>query len=134
MSQEDRVQEVITPALESMGYELLRVQLSGDKHQTLQIMAERADNANMTVEDCAAISKEISALLEVDDPIRDAYSLEVSSPGIDRPLVRLKDFENYAGFDARVDMNFIFEGRKKFKGKLLGIEDDKVSIRVKDET
>ncbi len=134
MSQEDRVQEVITPALESMGYELVRVLLSGDKRKTLQIMAERVDGDNMTVEDCAAISREISALLDVDDPIREAYSLEVSSPGIDRPLVRLKDFENYAGFDARVDMNFLVEGRKKFKGKLLGIEDDKVSIRVKDET
>ena len=134
MSQEDRVQQAITPALESMGYELVRVQLSGDKRKTLQIMAERVDGANMTVEDCAAISKEISALLDVDDPIKDAYSLEVSSPGIDRPLVRLKDFENYAGFDARVDMNFLVEGRKKFKGKLLGIEDDKVSIRVKEET
>lgn len=133
MGQEDRVREVITPALDSMGCELVRVQLSGDKRKTLQIMAERADGANMTVDDCAAISKEISALLDVDDPIRDAYSLEVSSPGIDRPLVRLKDFENYAGFDARVDMNFLVEGRKKFKGKLLGIEDDKVSIRVKDE-
>ena len=117
MGQEDRVREVITPALDSMGCELVRVQLSGDKRKTLQIMAERADGANMTVDDCAAISKEISALLDVDDPIRDAYSLEVSSPGIDRPLVRLKDFENYAGFDARVDMNFLVEGRKKFKGK-----------------
>tara|TARA_B100000315_G_scaffold117765_1_gene107993 strand:+ start:4293 stop:4790 length:498 start_codon:yes stop_codon:yes gene_type:complete len=134
MSQEDRVQEVISPALESMGYELVRVQLSGDKRKTLQIMAERADGTDMTVDDCAAISKEISALLDVDDPIREAYSLEVSSPGIDRPLVRLKDFETYAGFEARVDMNFLVEGRKKFKGKLLGIEDDKVSIRVKEET
>ena len=81
MSQEDRVQEVITPALESMGYELLRVQLSGDKHQTLQIMAERADNANMTVEDCAAISRAVSAVLDVEDPIAGTYTLEVSSPG-----------------------------------------------------
>ena len=73
-------------------------------------------------------------LLDVDDPISGAYSLEVSSPGIDRPLVRLKDFERYAGFDARVDMNFLIEGRKKFKGKLLGIQNDKVEIRVKEET
>jgi ribosome maturation factor RimP len=107
---------------------------NGDKNKTLQIMAERIDKGEMTVEDCASISREISAILDVEDPISDAYALEVSSPGIDRPLVRLKDFERYAGFDARVDMNFLVEGRKKFKGKLLGIQDDKIEIRVKEET
>ncbi|MFP6712142.1 MAG: ribosome maturation factor RimP [Rhodospirillales bacterium] len=134
MSHEEKVQDLISPALESMGYEIVRVQISGDKNKTLQVMAERPDGKNMTVEDCASISREISAILDVDDPISGAYSLEVSSPGIDRPLVRLKDFERYAGFDARVDMNFLIEGRKKFKGKLLGIQNDKVEIRVKEET
>ncbi|MBT3991199.1 MAG: ribosome maturation factor RimP [Rhodospirillaceae bacterium] len=134
MSQEENIETLISPALESSGYELVRVQISGDKNKTLQIMAERVDEANMTVEDCAAISREISTILDVDDPISGTYSLEVSSPGIDRPLVRLKDFERYAGFEARVDMNFLVEGRKKFKGKLLGIQDDKVAIRMKEET
>jgi len=134
MSQEDKIEQSVTPALESAGYELVRVQINGDKNKTLQIMAERIDKGEMTVEDCASISREISAILDVEDPISDAYALEVSSPGIDRPLVRLKDFERYAGFDARVDMNFLVEGRKKFKGKLLGIQDDKIEIRVKEET
>mgnify|MGYP003994733801 FL=1 len=134
MSQEENIETLISPALESSGYELVRVQISGDKNKTLQIMAERVDEANMTVEDCAAISREISTILDVDDPISGTYSLEVSSPGIDRPLVRLKDFERYAGFEALVDMNFLVEGRKKFKGKLLGIQDDKVAIRMKEET
>ncbi len=134
MSQEDKIQELISPALESAGYELVRVQINGDKNKTLQIMAERNDETDMTVEDCASISREISAILDVEDPISGAYALEVSSPGIDRPLVRLKDFERYAGFEARVDMNFLVEGRKKFKGKLLGIQNDKVEIRVKEET
>lgn len=134
MSQEEKITELISPALESAGYELVRAQITGDKNKTLQIMAERQDGTNMTVEDCATISREISAILDVDDPISGAYALEVSSPGIDRPLVRLKDFETYAGFDARVDMNFLVEGRKKFKGKLLGVQDDKVEIRVKEET
>jgi len=134
MSQEDKIEQLVTPALESAGYELVRVQINGDKNKTLQIMAERIDKGEMTVEDCASISREISAILDVEDPISDAYALEVSSPGIDRPLVRLKDFERYAGFDARVDMNFLVEGRKKFKGKLLGIQDDKIEIRVKEET
>jgi ribosome maturation factor RimP len=134
MSQEEKINALISPALESAGYEIVRVQITGDKNQTLQIMAERNDEENMTVEDCAAISREISAILDVDDPISGAYALEVSSPGIDRPLVRPKDFERFAGFDARVDMNFLVEGRKKFKGKLLGIQDDKVAIRMKEET
>jgi ribosome maturation factor RimP len=134
MSQEDKIRDLISPALESAGFELVRAQITDENQKTLQIMAERIDEENMTVEDCANISREISAILDVEDPISGAYSLEVSSPGIDRPLVRLKDFERFAGFDARVDMNFLVEGRKKFKGKLLGIEDDKISIRVKEET
>jgi ribosome maturation factor RimP len=134
MSQEKKIRELITPALEGLGYGLVRVQVSGDNKATLQIMAERKDDANMTVEDCAIISREISTILDVDDPISSAYALEVSSPGIDRPLVRLKDFERYTGFDARVEMNFLFEGRKKFVGKLLGVLGEKIEIRVKEET
>ncbi len=134
MSVEQKIEELISPAMNNMGFDVVRIQLSGTKRKTLQVMAERQDQAGMTVDDCAAISRDVSAILDVDDPIAGAYALEVSSPGIDRPLVKKKDFERFAGFDARVDMNLAIEGRKKFKGKLLGLHDDLVEIRVKEET
>ena len=111
-----------------MGYEVVRVQISGGQRAILQIMAERADGAPMTVEDCADISRSVSALLDVEDPIREAYTLEVSSPGIDRPLTRLKDFERFAGFEARLESRMAIDGRKRFKGMLKGVEDGLVCI------
>lgn len=111
-----------------MGYEVVRVQISGGQRAVLQIMAERADGAPMTVEDCADISRSVSALLDVEDPIREAYTLEVSSPGIDRPLTRLKDFERFAGFEARLESRMAIDGRKRFKGMLKGVEDGLVCI------
>lgn len=111
-----------------MGYEVVRVQISGGQRSILQIMAERADGAPMTVEDCADISRSVSALLDVEDPIREAYTLEVSSPGIDRPLTRLKDFERFAGFEARLESRMAIDGRKRFKGMLKGVEDGLVCI------
>jgi ribosome maturation factor RimP len=100
----------------------------------MQIMAERIDGVGMTVDDCADISREVSAILDVEDPLREAYDLEVSSPGIDRPLVRPLDFDRYAGFDAKIEMVAAIDGRKKFKGQLLGIEQDLVKIRLDEET
>lgn len=111
-----------------MGYEVVRVQISGGQRSILQIMAERADGAPMTVEDCADISRSVSALLDVEDPIREAYTLEVSSPGIDRPLTRLKDFERFAGFEARLESRMAIDGRKRFKGMLKGVEDGLVCV------
>lgn len=111
-----------------MGYEVVRVQISGGQRAILQIMAERADGAPMTVEDCADISRSVSALLDVEDPIREAYTLEVSSPGIDRPLTRLKDFVRFAGFEARLESRMAIDGRKRFKGMLKGVEDGLVCI------
>jgi len=111
-----------------MGYEVVRVQISGGQRAILQIMAERADGAPMTVEDCADISRSVSALLDVEDPIREAYTLEVSSPGIDRPLTRLKDFERFAGFEARLESRMAIDGRKRFKGMLKGVEDGLVCV------
>ena len=134
MSIEGKIEKLIGPAIGGLGYNVVRVQLSGTKRKTFQVMAERQDDAGMTVEDCAIISREVSAILDVDDPITGRYSLEVSSPGIDRPLVKRRDFERYAGFDARVDMNLAVNGRKKFKGKLLGLHADLVEIKVKEET
>lgn len=133
MNVERRIGELISPALEALGYELVRVQVMGSRHKTMQVMAERLDEAGMTVDDCAAISREISALLDVDDPISEAYDLEVSSPGIDRPLVKLKDFDRFAGFDARVEMYDVINGRKKFTGKLIGLSGEKVEMKMGEE-
>lgn len=103
-----------------MGYRLVRVAVMSTKGATLQVMAERSNEAPMTVEDCAEISRSISALLDVADPIDTAYTLEVSSPGIDRPLVRPEDYERFTGFEARIELAESLSGRKRFRGRLLG--------------
>jgi ribosome maturation factor RimP len=128
MDATDRIQRIITPTVEDMGYDIVRVQLSGMQRPTLQIMAERRDDGAMTVEDCAEISRAISAVLDVEDPIASAYTLEISSPGIDRPLTRLKDYERFAGFEARVETRFPLDGRKRFRGILKGVENGAVRI------
>lgn len=125
-----RIEQIITPSVEAMGYEVVRVQLTGGQRMVLQVMAERADGAAMTVEDCADISRAISAVLDVEDPIKSAYTLEVSSPGIDRPLTRLKDFERFAGFEAKLETRLATDGRKRFKGMLKGVEDGLVCIET----
>ena len=123
-----RVAQEISPALEAMGYELVRVHLSGGQHPTLQIMAERRDGQAMTVDDCARISRDVSALLDVSDPIPTAYTLEVSSPGIDRPLVRRGDFERFAGLEAKLECEPAVAGRKRFRGIVRGLEGDEVVV------
>lgn len=123
-----RIEQIIAPSVEAMGYEVVRVLLLGGQRPTLQIMAERADGAPMTVEDCADISRSVSALLDVEDPIAGAYTLEVSSPGLDRPLTRLKDFERFAGFTAKLETRLAVDGRKRFKGMLTGTEGEDVLI------
>src|SRR5438477_1952866 len=120
------------PSLDAMGYRLVRVAVLGAGQMTLQIMAERRDDAAMTVDDCAAISRSVSALLDVADPIASAYTLEVSSPGIDRPLVRPEDYDRFAGFEARIDLSAPLDGRKRFRGRLLGRDGE--NIRLKSET
>jgi len=110
-----------------MGFELVRVQFgSGQRRPTLQIMAERIDRQPMAVEDCAEISRNLSALLDVEDPLPGAYLLEVSSPGIDRPLVKPADYERFAGFEARLETKAPIEGRKRFRGRLMGLAGDQV--------
>ncbi|WP_142849387.1 ribosome maturation factor RimP [Telmatospirillum sp. J64-1] len=131
MDLQTRLEALVTPTLEGMGYELVRVQYQGTVRPTLQIMAERQDGKDMTVDDCADISRALSAVLDVEDPIPAAYTLEVSSPGIDRPLVRRKDFERYAGFDVKLDAKQPIDGRKRFRGRLLGIgEDDLIRLEI----
>jgi len=112
-----------------MGFELVRVQFGGGQHRpTLQIMAERIDRQPMAVEDCAEISRNLSALLDVEDPLPGSYLLEVSSPGIDRPLIRPADYERFAGFEARLETTAPIEGRKRFRGKLMGLAGDRVRL------
>jgi len=124
-----RIAAIIEPALEGRGFRLVRVALSGREGKTLQVMAERPDGS-MTIEDCEAISREISALLDVNDPIAGAYRLEVSSPGIDRPLVRPSDFEDWAGHEAKIELTEPIDGRKRFRGTLEGFEDGEIRIDV----
>lgn len=120
----DQVQAIIEPALESMGYELVRVAMFGKDQPTLQIMAERSDHGDMTVEDCAEISRAVSAILDVEDPIPGTYTLEVSSPGIDRPLTRAGDYERFKGHEAKVETRDPLDGRRRFKGVLAGLSED----------
>jgi ribosome maturation factor RimP len=134
MSLTERIEQLIAPSIEAMGFAIVRVRLMGQQRQQLQIMAEPLDGRAMIVEDCAEISRAVSAVLDVEDPIKGAYTLEVSSPGIDRPLVRLRDFERFAGHEARVELGREVEGRKRFRGTLKGIENDTVHILMDAKT
>jgi len=115
-----------------MGFELVRVLLHGGQRPTLQIMAERADRQAMTVEHCAEISRAVSAVLDVEDPIPGAYRLEVTSPGLDRPLTRRADFERFRGSEARVETEVPIEGQRRFRGRLLGMVDDQLRLQGAD--
>jgi ribosome maturation factor RimP len=127
-----QVAELIEPTLSDMGFELVRVLLHGGQRPTLQVMAERADRAPMTVEHCAEISRAVSALLDVADPIAGTYRLEVTSPGLDRPLTRRADFERFRGCEARVETEQPIDGRRRFRGRLLGVVDDQLRLQLAD--
>lgn len=116
------IETLIAPTLEAMGYEIVRVTLAGSSRRVLQIMAERRSDGGMSVEDCEAISRSVSAVLDVNDPVGNSFTLEVSSAGIDRPLTRLKDFERFAGFEAKVEMRVPIEGQRRFSGRLRGVQ------------
>ncbi|MCW2310095.1 ribosome maturation factor RimP [Rhodobium gokarnense] len=118
-----RLATIAEPVIEDLGYRLVRVRISGQNGCTLQIMAERPDGS-MTVEDCEAISRELSPVLDVDDPIDREYHLEISSPGIDRPLVRATDFDRWSGHIGKIEMEVPVDGRKRFRGTILGTSDD----------
>ena len=128
-----RLAEIITPVIEGMGYELVRVRLMGGKTTLLQIMADRPEGG-IEVDECGDISTAVSATLDVEDPITDTYTLEVSSPGIDRPLTRLKDFEEFEGYEAKLETSELIDGRRRFKGVLAGVEDDEVMINITEGT
>ncbi len=124
------VERLVGPPIEGLGYELVRVRLTGGGAPTLQIMAERKDRHEMSVDDCAEISRLISAVLDVDDPFAGAYTLEVSSPGLDRPLVRAGDYERFAGCEVRVETHRPIDGRKRFRGRLVGRRGTDVVVAV----
>lgn len=127
-----RLAEIITPVIEDLGFELVRIRLMSGKTTTLQIMADKPDGG-IEVDDCAEISNAVSAVLDVEDPILDAYALEVSSPGIDRPLTRIKDFDMFEGYEAKLETGELVGGRRRFKGVLAGIEGDEVLINIEDQ-
>ena len=124
-----RIENDIVSMLEVMGFDLVRLLLIGSQNPRLQLMAEPSNGDLMTVEHCEEISRALSALLDVEDPISESFTLEVSSAGVDRPLTRLSDFERFKGFKAKVETRFLVEGRRRFSGTLGGVEEgDKVRI------
>lgn len=126
---EARVAHIVEPAIEDLGFRLVRILLSSRDGATLQIMAERPDGS-MNVDDCETISRNISPLLDVEDPIDRDYRLEVSSPGIDRPLVRRSDFERWAGHTAKIELARAHAGRKRYKGTLTGVEGEATKLKL----
>jgi ribosome maturation factor RimP len=127
-----RIAALIEPTLNEMGFELVRVLVAGNQRPTLQIMVERGDQTPMTVEHCAEASHAVSALLDVADPIAGAYRLELTSPGIDRPLVRRADYERFVGLEARLETALPIDGRRRFRGRLVGLADDRVRLALPD--
>lgn len=125
-----QVTELIEPTLHDMGFELVRLLMSGGQRPTLQVMVERSDQGPVTLEHCAEVSHALSAVLDVADPVPGAYRLEVTSPGLDRPLVRRADYERFAGFEARLETELPIDGRRRFRGRLLGIADDQVRLAL----
>lgn len=124
-----KLADIIQPVIEGMGFELVRIRLMGREYRTVQIMAERP-TGGIEVDECAEISTAVSAVLDVEDPIEDNYTLEVSSPGIDRPLTRLKDFATWEGYEAKIETSELIDGQRRFKGDLAGVEGDEVLINI----
>jgi ribosome maturation factor RimP len=127
-----RLAEIARPVIEGMGFELVRLRLMGGNTKTLQVMAEKPEGG-IEVDDLAEISTALSAVFDVEDPIEENYTLEVSSPGIDRPLTRLKDFDRWEGYLAKLETSELIDGRKRFKGNIAGTEGDEVLIEIEDQ-
>jgi ribosome maturation factor RimP len=126
-----RVAQIVGPVLEDLGFRLVRVKVSAQHGMTVQIMGERPDGT-MTVEDCEAVSRAVSPVLDLEDPVAEAYRLEISSPGIDRPLVRASDFQRWAGYEAKIELGVPLEGRKRFRGVIRGADESTASIELPD--
>lgn len=128
---EARIAEIIAPVAEDLGYALVRVRVTPTNGCTLQIMAED-ENGRFTIEDCETLSKEINPILDVEDPIDRAYHLEVSSPGVDRPLVRARDFQRWIGHEAKIELASMVGGRKRFRGTIEAADEESVTVRLPD--
>jgi ribosome maturation factor RimP len=129
-----RLLELLDPVAEATGYEIVRLRLmGGDQQRRLQIMAERPSDGEMNVEDCTRLSRKVSEVMDAADPISGEYVLEVSSPGVDRPLTRLEDFTTFEGYEARLELDRMAEGRKRFRGVLSGVDGDNVEIDLEGE-
>jgi ribosome maturation factor RimP len=126
-----RVAQIVGPVLEDLGFLLVRVKVSAQHGMTVQVMGERPDGT-MTVEDCEAVSRAVSPVLDLEDPVAEAYRLEISSPGIDRPLVRASDFRRWAGYEAKIELGVPLEGRKRFRGVIRGADESTASIELPD--
>ncbi len=128
-----RVAAIAEPVAADLGFDLVRVRISGRDGCTVQVMAERPDG-EMTIDDCADFSRALSPVLDVEDPIQGAYHLEVSSPGIDRPLVRRRDFERWAGHEAKIELAVAVDGRKRFRGNLAGVDENAIQVELLEKT
>jgi ribosome maturation factor RimP len=129
----ETIESLVKAPLEAEGFDIVRVIFSGDQRPKLQIMVERQDGQAVSVDDCALASRRASAVLDVEDPVSGSYVLEVSSPGIDRPLTRLRDFERFAGFEARVELRVPVDGRRRFRGRLLGVDHERIRLVTDQE-
>src|SRR6201996_3278871 len=133
-TQEDRqLLELLDPVAEAAGYAIVRLRLMGGDRRRLQVMAERPEDGEMGIDDCTRLSRAVSEVLDAAEVVKGEFVLEVSSPGIDRPLTRLSDFETYEGFEARLELDRMAEGRKRFKGELAGVDDGNVAIDLEGE-
>ena len=133
MQEQHPIYVMVAPSIESMGFEVIRIILTGTQRPTLQIMIERQDRKNLVVDDCASVSRAVSAILDEKDPIESEYSLEVSSPGIDRPLTKPEHFSRFSGYEAKVETSDSIDGRKRFKGKIIALKDDNTILFLMDE-
>jgi ribosome maturation factor RimP len=129
----EKVWNLTEPSIEDMGFQIVRIQITGEQNKLLQVMVEHKDAREMVVNDCAVVSRAIAVVLDAHDPIKGAYTLEVSSPGIDRPLVRCDDYRRFAGFEAKVEMDCLIEGQKKFRGRLIGIDNELVRMKIDEQ-
>lgn len=134
MTEKHPVQDIVEPIIDSLGFEVVRVMTIGTKNPTLQVMIERKDRKDLVVDDCAMVSRAISDVLDEKDPIEGEYSLEVSSPGLDRPLTKPEHFERFSGYEAKVESKIEVEGRKRFKGKIINIDENQKIVFDMDGT
>lgn len=133
MTATERIEQLITPNLDALGYSIICIQLLGSKRQVLRIMIENKDTSAISIDDCVRVSREVSALLDVEDPIQSAYNLEISSAGLDRPLIKLEDFERFAGNAIKLETHTLVQGRKRFKGMLDRVDGTTIYITMEEQ-